>query len=275
MVKPVFENVVDMVGGLLKADKKKKKKKIKVVPAKYVSETIKEIKPRVRAIPVRPVPILPPRIPLPAAADAVAPVYAGPLPYPPFGFRVDFPQPPPLRRPLKLDGTPKKKPGPKGKFRPEEEAKEQELEALPLSREEATAAERARAFVNKKIYEAEIEAPPVGIRFDFPPPPPLRRELKLDGTPKKKPGPKGKFRPTEAEAEDNRKRERAIAIGNARAEAEARVEAEDRGQRILQYLREQEAEINPRDPSALAPSKFPSYQSEARLGSGKMKKSKK
>lgn len=47
MVKPVFENVIDMVGGLLKAEKKKKRK-AKVAPAKFVSEENKP-KSKVRA----------------------------------------------------------------------------------------------------------------------------------------------------------------------------------------------------------------------------------
>lgn len=43
MVKPIFENVIDMIGGLMK-----KKKKLKVVPTKYVSQSIKDIQPAIR-----------------------------------------------------------------------------------------------------------------------------------------------------------------------------------------------------------------------------------
>jgi hypothetical protein len=41
-MKPIFENVIDMIGGLAK------KKKLKVVPTKYVSQSIKDIKPVIR-----------------------------------------------------------------------------------------------------------------------------------------------------------------------------------------------------------------------------------
>lgn len=62
MVKPVFENVIDMVGGLLKAEKKKKRK-AKVAPAKFTGKTKEqEIKSKVRARPVFP-PYVPPALP--------------------------------------------------------------------------------------------------------------------------------------------------------------------------------------------------------------------
>lgn len=47
----VFENIIDLVGGLI-AQEKKKKKKLRVVPAKYPSSAIMAIKPRIRARPV-------------------------------------------------------------------------------------------------------------------------------------------------------------------------------------------------------------------------------
>jgi colicin import membrane protein len=64
---PVFSNIVDLVGGLI-AQEKKKKKKLKVISSKYpsseISALLSTIKPRVRARPVLPamlVPIVPAR----------------------------------------------------------------------------------------------------------------------------------------------------------------------------------------------------------------------
>ena len=56
---PVFSNIVDLVGGLLIAEKKKKKK-LRVVPAKYPSSSVMAIKPRLRARPVFPAYVAPP-----------------------------------------------------------------------------------------------------------------------------------------------------------------------------------------------------------------------
>ena len=56
---PVFSNIVDLVGGLLIAEKKKKKK-LRVVPAKYPSSSVMAIKPRIRARPVFPAYVAPP-----------------------------------------------------------------------------------------------------------------------------------------------------------------------------------------------------------------------
>ena len=55
----VFSNVIDLVGGLLIAEKKKKKK-LKVVPSKYPSTAISAIKPRVRVRPILPIYVPPP-----------------------------------------------------------------------------------------------------------------------------------------------------------------------------------------------------------------------
>jgi len=55
---PVFSNIVDLVGGLIIAEKKKKKK-LRVVSAKYPSSAIMAIKARIKARPVLPAYVAP------------------------------------------------------------------------------------------------------------------------------------------------------------------------------------------------------------------------
>lgn len=135
MVKPIFENVIEMIGGLLKAEKKKKKK-TKIIPAKFVS---KENKPKSKVAP-RP----------------IFPAYA--VPPPP--FFAPFAE---LR--LTKRGLPYQKRGPKGRkaLIAEDERRlasaleSTELEASSRRRGERRGSESERSSRSKKGTSSESE----------------------------------------------------------------------------------------------------------------------